>query len=138
MWTAAATATHDKDEVKEKEGRDTADPSAPSLPDLAPTTTNHTQQHPDPLPSFLPDPTTPTTNHTHKHPPQREFIGSKLLAFARAHEHVTVKTELKRNAHPFVRAEYGAFFPALFCSFARCWLCVGRLLRLGGGVCGSV
>lgn len=40
--------------------------------------------------------------------PRREFIGSKLVAFARAHEHVTVKTELKRNAHPFVRAEYGA------------------------------
>lgn len=51
----------------------------------------------------------PSTHPSGTLSPTREYIGSRLVAFARQHEHVTVKTELKRNAHPFVRAEYGAF-----------------------------
>ncbi len=58
-----------------------------------PSTIRHTTQ---------PNPTKP--RHAN-----REYIGSKLVAFAKAHEHVTVKTELKRNAHPIVTAEYGAW-----------------------------
>lgn len=43
--------------------------------------------------------TVPTTH--------RDYIGSRLVAFAQAHEHVKVTTELKRNVHPVVQAEYG-------------------------------
>lgn len=43
--------------------------------------------------------TTPTT--------YRDYIGSRLVGFAQAHEHVKVTTELKRNAHPVVQADYG-------------------------------
>lgn len=37
----------------------------------------------------------------------REFIGTRLLDWAKKYEHVSVKTVLKRNHHPFLMAEYG-------------------------------
>lgn len=36
----------------------------------------------------------------------REFIGTKLVEFAEKHQHVSVRTELKRNKHPTLTAEY--------------------------------
>jgi hypothetical protein len=43
----------------------------------------------------------------------REFIATKLVPFAERYPHVTFQTKLKRNVHPFVRAEYGACGPSV-------------------------
>ncbi|GAB5031471.1 54s ribosomal protein mitochondrial-like [Nannochloropsis oceanica] len=45
----------------------------------------------------------------------RDYIGSRLVAFAQAHEHVKVTTELKRNAHPVVQADYAFGEPKVVC-----------------------
>jgi uncharacterized protein YjaZ len=47
-------------------------------------------------------------------PHLREFIGTRLLDWAKKYEHVSVKTVLKRNHHPFLMAEYGESYPASF------------------------
>ncbi|TFJ88450.1 hypothetical protein NSK_000024 [Nannochloropsis salina CCMP1776] len=45
----------------------------------------------------------------------REYIGSRLVAFAQAHGHVKITTQLKRNVHPVVQADYVFGDPKVVC-----------------------